>query len=1265
MTTIKRLGLRNGIVVALAWVLCPALQAATPPWFEPNRGQLVSSVGFVARVDGYTVAFNKDGSATYVLSSASKAPEVLHMQLLGSQPGQLSGERLLSSFTRYYGGAQSERGGLGVEVPHYSGIRYYGAYPGIDLQWHTHGQHLEYEFHVAAGGEPDALRIGFTGQKSVAIDGDGDLVVSTPSGAVRYRHPEGWQEIDGRQVPVGIEFRVEADIVGFDVGSYDATRPLRIDPVLEFSTYVGGSGFDAAYAVATDSAGNVYTTGETASVDLPSSGGGTGVRNTRAVFVSKLSSDGTHILFTTILASAGNDSGRGIALDNSGNIWVAGIAGSSGFPATSNALKTASNGGQDGFIAMLDSTGRLSYATYLGGTGTDAAMGIAVDLSGVYVTGYTSSTNFPTTSGAPQAAFQGGFSDAFVLKMDRAGTRWIYSTLLGGSGSDTAVSLAIDVAGDACIAGRTDSSSLPLRNALQTSNRGSGDILLGCLNPTGTSWNFMTYLGGSGNDEANGITLDSSGNIYLTGDTLSTNFPVTSGAYQTVSHGDYEAFVVKLNATGTAINFASLLGGSGSDSGTAIAVGSSGTVWIAGYTGSVNFPTTVAPGFSGSLDGFFAQLSSTGASLQLAGYLGGASDDRCLAMTLSNGEPVLAGMTGSVDFPTTTGVVQSIHPAPFNALISQLSLNPTAVSVSPSSGTGSSQTFSTVYSNPNGASDLISTQILINTTFGAVSACYIQLNPADGSSWLLSDTAAVWLGPITLGGAGTLQNSQCTLNASGSSVIVSGNTATMILVLNFKAAFVGPKAVYGFAQTAHGLNSGWTTLGTWTVPGNSQPPQAVSVNPSSGTGSSQTFSTVYSNPNGASDLISTQMLINATFGAVSACYIQINPTDGSSWLLSDTAAVWLGPITLGGTGTLQNSQCTLNASGSSIIVSGNTATARVLLTFKPSFAGTKTVNGFAQTAHGLNSGWIALGTWIVPGNSQPPQAVSVNPSSGTGSSQTFSTVYSNPQGASDLVSTQILINTAFGAVSACYIQLNPADGSSWLLSDTAAVWLGPITLGGAGTLQNSQCTLNASGSSVIVSGNTAAMVLVLNFKAAFAGPKAVYGFSQTGHGLNSGWTTLGTWTVPGNSQPPQAVSVNPSSGTGSSQTFSTVYSNPNGASDLISTQMLINATFGAVSACYIQINPTDGSSWLLSDTAAVWLGPITLGGTGTLQNSQCTLNASGSSIIVSGNTATARVLLTFKPSFAGTKTVNGFAQTAHGLNSGWIALGTWAVPSGP
>jgi len=252
--------------------------------------------------------------------------------------------------------------------------------------------------------------------------------------------------------------------------------------------------------------------------------------------------------------------------------------------------------------------------------------------------------------------------------------------------------------------------------------------------------------------------------------------------------------------------------------------------------------------------------------------------------------------------------------------------------------------------------------VVVNSSLSGYQGCYISIDPVHKTLLLLNDAATAWQGPITLPTSSTLGNSQCTINGGSSSIALSGNNATVNLALSFSSGFGGVKNVYGYAQAAGGLNSGWTALGNWTV----STVQAVSVTPSTGTGSSNTFSFLYSDANGASDLGVVQVVVNSSLSGYQGCYISIDPVHKTVLLLNDGATAWQGPITLPTSGTLANSQCTINGGSSNIALSGNNATVNLGLSFSASFGGAKTVYGYAQAAGGLNSGWTALGTWTVP-----------------------------------------------------------------------------------------------------------------------------------------------------------------------------------------------------------------------------------------------------------------------------------------------------------
>jgi hypothetical protein len=660
-----------GIKAALAAAPISPHNAAPDPYFETNRGQADPSVAFVARGPGYAVLLQRNGSAVYRFPGVEDDAPPLSVEFPGRHaPAGLEGEQPLASVTNYYGGCRND---WLPAIPHFQRVRFRGIYPGIDLVWRSRGADLEYEFLAGAGADPGRIRVRFTGARRVSVDGQGNLILETPLGKIPHRRPVAWQEIAGRRQNVEIALRLEGTTAGFQLGPYDRHRPLRIDPVLAYSTYVGGAGYDAGYAITVDGSGGVYMTGTTASIGFPAQG--SGVNSHGDAFVMKFNESGA-LLYNTILASNGNTSGQAIAVDLSGHAYIAGTTQSTNFPATKGAWQTVFGGVADAFAAKLDSTGKLVYASYIGGMGQDTGTGIAIDSSGnAYISGYTSSV-FPTTSGAAQKLYGGGFSDAFLVKLNSLGSAAVYSTLLGGTGNDVAEAVAVDTAGHACIAGYTDSANLAVHAAMQPLPGGEGDALIACLSTDGTAWTMVSYLGGSNPDQAFALAIDRTGNLYVAGTTYSPDFPITAGVFQPANAGGYDAFIAKLSPGGASLVYATYLGGNGSDAALAVAVGSTGDVWIGGYTVSTNFPLSGAwqSVAGGSFDGFVSHLSPDATVLLSSSYLGGTGDDRVLSIALDPTGLVFAtGSTLSTNFPVTAGAMQGAAPAGMNAFVANIS----------------------------------------------------------------------------------------------------------------------------------------------------------------------------------------------------------------------------------------------------------------------------------------------------------------------------------------------------------------------------------------------------------------------------------------------------------------------------------------------------------------------------------------------------------------------------------------------------------------
>jgi Beta-propeller repeat len=420
-------------------------------------------------------------------------------------------------------------------------------------------------------------------------------------------------------------------------------------PSIMFASSLGGSQWDTIRAIATDTAQNIYVVGETYSQDFPGAAWSSS-RQTGDAFVVKLSQTGTRI-YTVILGGSGYDSARGVVVDSAGNVYVTGLTSSVDFPATAGAFQrnSGSPGQYDAFVAKISPPGSVLYATFLGGSGTDAGYGVALDSAGaVYVAGSTNSMNFPITSNAPQSRF-GGSTDCFVAKLDPTGSNLSYATYLGGENMDSCTSIAVDATGAAFVTGTTSSTKFPTAAALYSVLSGASDAFVTKISPAGGCFLFSTYLGGEGADNGNVVRVDSAGNAYVAGDTMSAAFPVTSGAFQTQikGNGSYDGFLGSIAGDGSAIRFATYLGGTGTDSIRDLTLATDGGIVVAGYTASMDFPLLNPLQSSyggGAFDAFAAVLSANGSSLVFATYAGGGGDDRGYGVAaLGAGQMVFAG----------------------------------------------------------------------------------------------------------------------------------------------------------------------------------------------------------------------------------------------------------------------------------------------------------------------------------------------------------------------------------------------------------------------------------------------------------------------------------------------------------------------------------------------------------------------------------------------------------------------------------------------
>ena len=760
MTIVKRVGsvLLCAALVS-AWVgttvasvtvpIAPAPTRATvtatmfgmPIQFEANHGQVDEAVKFLARGKGYTLFLTPTESVMVLSQSEANVPiddrgaeflmsltfapsqpnantqvgdrtavgrllntesksikqSVVRMKLEGANPSStVSGMEQLPGIVNYFIGNDPAK--WRTKIPTYAKVQYQDVYPGIDLAYYGNQGKLEYDFIVAPGADPGEIKLAFEGASDIKVADSGDLLLTTPVGDVRLQKPMVYQlEPDGRKTLVAGTYVVAAPsdrssmvfrssptrAVGIQLAAYDHSKPVVIDPVVVYSTYLGGSGGqDLGRGIAVDSAGAAYVTGDAISVNFPvlsaSQGTFAGLMD---AFVTKLDASGTRV-YSTYLGGSGSDAGYGIAVDGAGAAYVTGRTASSNFPVLSASQGVLAGAGTfDAFVTKLDAAGARLYSTYLGGSDIDEGYGIAVDGAGAaYVTGETRSPNFPLLS-ASQGVFGGGVVDAFVTKFNAAGAR-VYSTFLGGGSSDIGHGIAVDGAGSAYVTGWTASSNFPLLSASQgvLAGAGTSDAFVTKLDAAGVRV-YSTYLGGSNNDEGRGIAVDGAGAAYITGRTASTNFPVLAASQVAFGGGLFDAFVTKLDAAGARL-YSTYLGGSHIDEGYGIAVNGAGSAYVTGRTFSTNFPVLAASqevfgGVGGFSDAFVSKLDTTGARLYST-YLGGSHIDEGYGIAVDGaGGAYVTGQTASTNFPVLSAS-QGVYAGSGDAFITKLVDKPMA-----------------------------------------------------------------------------------------------------------------------------------------------------------------------------------------------------------------------------------------------------------------------------------------------------------------------------------------------------------------------------------------------------------------------------------------------------------------------------------------------------------------------------------------------------------------------------------------------------------
>ena len=639
------------------------LSTTVPVCFVQNDGQTDEQILFFANSPGYTLFLTRDGQ---IMATAAAAAAV-GITYPGAGSAVVSGEDLLAGKASFFLGNDPDA--WVTDVPMYSTVRYDGLYDGITLFYHGGVGILKREFIVGPGADPSLIRMEYAGQESLALDESGAVLIGTAAGLLFETAPICFQVVDGEQVDVACEYVISGDTVSFSLGAYDTSLPLVIDPVLDFSTYFGGNNEDRGAGIALDKNGYIYIVGSTKSTNLPLANFpplhqppilyGQLLNGSWDVFVAVVDPNvnPSQLLFSTYIGGKSTDMGTGIAVNNTtGMVTITGYTDSVNYPNTTGSVKQNKT---DVFVTRLDPwTSSLIWSTYLGGNQTDRATAIALRSNGApIIVGTTDSSDFVGLSGA-----LGGQTDGFVARLTNAGA-WDSGSWVGGMNNDYIYAVALDPSNNIWVTGSTLSPNFPTTSVIQPSKSGKTDAFITKLNAAGTAVTVSTFIGALGDDVATGIALNATGYPIITGYTDSAVsplnlFPARPGAFQqTYGGGKSDGFITMMTPILNSIVYSTYLGGNYEDRPYAIAVDSMGNAYVTGYTDSTTFPTEMQlPGY-GTLNGlatdiFVTILNETGKGLLFSTYFGGSYYDegRAIAVTGDGLNIPLTGFTASINF---------------------------------------------------------------------------------------------------------------------------------------------------------------------------------------------------------------------------------------------------------------------------------------------------------------------------------------------------------------------------------------------------------------------------------------------------------------------------------------------------------------------------------------------------------------------------------------------------------------------------------------
>lgn len=1154
------------------------------------------------------------------------------------------------------------------------------------LARYSAGGALEYSSYLGGGG--DELI------KTIAVASSGEVLVGGSTGSGDLPAPPG-----------AAQPALQGAVDGF-VLKLSATGGQIVA-----GTYLGGSGGnlgapERVEALAVDSLQNVYAAGQTPSSDFPSPGAWLGtLGGTRDGFLVKLHPGLNGIAWGTYLGGGGQDAIHAIALLSNGNVAVAGATTSVNFPLQSPVGAGVYRGSTDGFVTVFTPGGASApFSTYLGGSGSDSVFAMAAGSGNtLVVAGQSGSADFPAFGfGTPPA---GSALRFFVTRMTAGVAPAVESVTPGtGSGSQAVFEVrashpdgagqisTVDVAvGDlsgsagACrvrwslatgkmwVLPEIGVTAATITPGTATNSAGAGCTLSGAGSSVVSAGNAVTLrmdlsfpssMAGMRTVSANAVAADGAESGFAqagawTVPAAANTAPGILQAAATPAKGASALFLAKAydgNGAGDIVRVRLVVG-------TALVEAGSCAVEYDRAAGLMRLVNDVGNGWYSAAAGSTAVLANSSCQLRIATTQITMTStnievrfDLLFASTIVGSRNIYARAADRAGLQSAYALFGNFYVTPAN------NSAPAFVSLSPAIAAGSAQRFSVTYADVNGEADLAVIRMRINSAAQDASGCTLQVDRRTGTLSLRDNAGTAWL-TTAIGSATPVANSQCQVKASSATVTVQASQATLSVEITFFPAFNGGKTIWTSAEDLSAATPGWRQSGSYSVAAIvAQAPVALSVSPATGSGPAVTLTVAWTDGNGAQDIRIARVLVNSSQRGDRGCYVAFDRQTLAVSLADDAGAAW-SSATAGTAATLSNSQCTVHAAGIVFSVAGSSLAVNFQLSFKAAFNGAKSVWANATDLSGLTSDspWLGSYTVAAPVN-QAPAVSGLTPTSGSGAGQVFTVTWSDANGGADIVRAEVLIHSEQAASWGCYLQVRPLTGKVALASDDGDVWT-EVTPGTTGTASNSQCTLRGAGSSVQVLSAGVAAQLDVSFAAGFNGTKSIWANALDAAGMLSATPLLGSFNVAAlGPQAPAPVSVSPSAGSGAGQVFQFVWSDANGAEDISVGHVLIHSTQTAANGCYFAVDRNAGTITLADDGGSLRLA-VRIGTNDVAENSQCSVQGSGSSIQTTGNSLSAYADLRFKSPFNGLKAIWMNARDKTGLFSSSPQLGSFNVIS--